>query len=78
MIDLSAEELDRLYEGSKNDHYIIVGSEVRQMIGMIRRRDERIAGLEATLEEIIYRAKIFLAPEPDASRHQERDQHQQD
>jgi len=52
MINLSTEELDRLYEGSKNDHYIVVGSEVRQMIGMIRRSADRIEQLEAALREI--------------------------
>ena len=51
-VDLSKEDLDRLYEGSKDDRYIIVGSEVRQMIGMIRRSQASIAALEAALEEI--------------------------
>ena len=46
-LDLTDAELDRLYEGSKDDRHIVVGSEVRQMVGMIRRRDERIEVLKA-------------------------------
>jgi hypothetical protein len=42
-MDLSDDELERLYEGSKNDRFIIVGSEVRQLIGMIRRLREQLA-----------------------------------
>jgi hypothetical protein len=42
MSDLTSEELDRLYEGSKDDCCIIVGSEVRQMIGMIRRSKDAV------------------------------------
>ena len=42
MSELTSEELDRLYEGSKDDRYIIVGSEVRQMIGMIRRSKDAV------------------------------------
>ena len=42
MTDLSKEDLDRLYEASKLDHYGVVGSEVRQMIGMIRRSADAV------------------------------------
>jgi hypothetical protein len=53
MVDLTTKELDRLYEGSKDDHFIVVGSEVRQMIGMIRRATARIDELEAGALEIM-------------------------
>jgi len=53
MIDLTKDELDKLYEGSKNDRFIVVASEVRQMVGMIRRANDRIEQLEAALREII-------------------------
>jgi hypothetical protein len=46
-MDLSDEELERLYEGSKNDHFIVVGSEVRQLIGMIRRLRAKLAEQKA-------------------------------
>jgi hypothetical protein len=46
-MDLSDEDLERLYEGSKSDHYIVVGSEVRQLIGMIRRLREKLAEQKA-------------------------------
>lgn len=36
-VDLTREQLDALFEKSKDDRAIIVGSEVRQLIGMIRR-----------------------------------------
>jgi hypothetical protein len=42
-MDLSDEELERLYEWSKDDNAIIVGSEIRQLIGMIRRLREMLA-----------------------------------
>jgi hypothetical protein len=51
MIDLSDEELDRLYEGSKDDRYIIVGSEVRQMVGMIRRFELEVQSYAIRLSE---------------------------
>jgi hypothetical protein len=51
-IDLSPEELDHMYEASKYDHNPVVGSEVRQMVGMIRRSADRIEALEAALREI--------------------------
>jgi len=47
-MDLSDEELARLYELSKDDRAIIVGSEVRQLIGMIRRLREKLAEQKAT------------------------------
>lgn len=52
MSDLTSEELDRLYDGSKDDGCIIVGSEVRQMIGMIRRSKDAVfqAKVEAAYE----------------------------
>ena len=49
MSDLTKDELDLLYEGSKNDRFIVVASEVRQMVGMIRRANDRIEQLEAAL-----------------------------
>jgi hypothetical protein len=52
MIDLTSEELIRLYEGSKDDRFIVAGSEVRQMIGMIRHGAFRIEALEAALRQI--------------------------
>jgi len=53
MIDLTKDELDQLYEGAKNDRFIVVASEVRQMVGMIRRANDRIEQLEAALWELI-------------------------
>ena len=52
MIDLTTAELDLMYEASKHDHNPVVGSEVRQMIGMIRRSAARIEQLEAALRWI--------------------------
>jgi hypothetical protein len=40
--DLTKDELDRMYEGSKDDNYIIVGSEVRQLVGMIQRSADAV------------------------------------
>ena len=51
-VDLSPEELDHMYEASKSDHNSVVGSEVRQMVGMIRRSAERIEALEEELRNI--------------------------
>jgi hypothetical protein len=64
MIDLTTAELDHMYEASKCDHNSVVGSEVRQMIGMIRRRDGRIEALEAALREA-ERFVSYLANETD-------------
>jgi len=61
MIDLTPAELDRLYEGSKDDRFIVVGSEVRQMVGMIRRAQDRIAALKATLTPVLPLAEAAAA-----------------
>ncbi len=46
-MDLSDADLERLYEGSKDDRYTVVGSEVRQLIGMIRRLRAKLAEQKA-------------------------------
>jgi hypothetical protein len=81
MIDLTKDELNKLYEGAKNDRFIVVASEVRQMVGMIRRANDRIEQLEAALwglyefnvkhqpdlidTRIMLIARAALAPEQD-------------
>jgi len=55
MIDLTKDELDKLYEGAKNDRFIVVASEVRQMVGMIRRANDRIEQLKAALDRAVTR-----------------------
>jgi hypothetical protein len=34
---MTSEQLDEMYERSKDDRAVFVGSEIRQLIGMIRR-----------------------------------------
>jgi hypothetical protein len=34
---ITAQQLDEMYERSKDDRAVFVGSEIRQLIGMIRR-----------------------------------------
>ena len=43
---MTNEELDELYERSKNDNAMIVGSEVRELIGEIRRLKQEVEELE--------------------------------
>ena len=64
MTDLTSAELDFIYEQSKINHNPVVGSEVRQMIGMIRRSQVRTAMLEMTLQEC-ERFMAYFANETD-------------
>lgn len=41
-MDFTPQELDALYEKSKDDRFIIVGSVIRQLIGMIQRLQEEL------------------------------------
>lgn len=50
-MDFSDAELDELFEKSKNDRAIIVGSDVRQLIGMIRRLQDKIETIESAADD---------------------------
>jgi len=58
MEQISKAELDELFERSKNDHTFIAGSEVRRIIGNLRRANEK---LQAYRESGALEALKFIA-----------------
>jgi hypothetical protein len=51
-VEFQDKDLDELYERSKDDRAIIVGSEVRQLIGEIRRQKEHLRAFYRSLNPI--------------------------
>lgn len=53
--------LDELYERSKDDHELIVGSDIRVAIGRARRAEELLHECEVVMRLLILRSINFMA-----------------